>query len=61
MAEVLRLAERGIELAGGDATKGYLMTGSPLTLAVALRGMARCFLGIPGWKDDFERGGRDGP
>jgi adenylate cyclase len=55
MAEVLRLAERGIELAGGDATKGYLMTGSPLTLAVALRGQARCFLGITGWKDDFER------
>ena len=55
MAEVLRLAERGIELAGGDATKGYLMTGSPLTLAVALRGMAQCFLGIAGWKDDFER------
>jgi adenylate cyclase len=32
-----------------------LMTGSPLTLAVALRGMARCFLGIAGWRDDFER------
>ena len=38
MSEVLRLAERGIELAGGDATKGYMMTGSPLTLIVAMRG-----------------------
>jgi adenylate cyclase len=55
MTEVLRLAERAIDLAGGDATKGHLMTGSPLTLAVAMRGMARCFLGIAGWKDDFER------
>ena len=62
MSEVLRLAERGIELAGGDSTKGKMMTGSPLTLIVALRGMARCCLGIAGWKDDFERAasmGRD--
>jgi adenylate cyclase len=55
MSEVLRLAERGIELAGGDSTKGKMMTGSPLTLIVALRGMARCCLGITGWRDDFER------
>ena len=55
MSEVLRLAERGIELAGGDSTKGKMMTGSPLTLIVALRGMARCCLGIAGWRDDFER------
>ncbi len=55
MTEVLRLSERAIDLAGGDAAKGGLVTGSPLTLATAMRGMARCFLGIPGWKDDFER------
>lgn len=54
MSEVLRLAERSFELAGGDATKGKMMTGSPLTLVVALRGMARCFLGIDGWRRDFE-------
>ena len=55
MSEVLRLAERGIDLAGGDPTKGKMMTGSPLTLALAMRGMARCCLGIAGWRDDFER------
>ena len=55
MTEVLRLAERSIDLAGGDATKGKMMTGSPLTLAIAFRGMARCFLGIAGWKADFEQ------
>ena len=55
MSEVLRLAERGIELAGGDATKGKMMTGSPLTLIEAMRGMARCYLGNAGWKNDFER------
>jgi adenylate cyclase len=55
MSEVLRLAEWGIELAGGDSTKGKMMTGSPLSLIVAMRGMARCCLGIAGWRDDFER------
>ena len=55
MSEVLRLAERGIELAGGDATKGKMMTGSPLTLIEAMRGTARCYLGNAGWKNDFER------
>jgi adenylate cyclase len=53
MTEVLRLAERSVDLAEGDATRGKMMTGSPLTLAVAFRGMARCFLGIAGWRDDF--------
>ena len=55
MSEVLRLAERGIELSGGDSTKGKMMMGSPLTLIVAMRGMARCYLGNAGWKNDFER------
>jgi adenylate cyclase len=55
MSEVLRLAEHAIDLAGGDPTKGHLVTGSPLTLAVAMRGMAHCFLGIAGWKAEFER------
>ena len=53
--DVLRLAERAIDLAGGDATKGRLMSGSPLSLAIATRGLARCFRGIAGWKDDFDR------
>jgi adenylate cyclase len=53
MTEVLRLAERSVSLAGGDATKGKMMTGSPLTLAIAFRGMARYSLGIAGWRDDF--------
>jgi adenylate cyclase len=54
MSEVLRLAEWGIELAGGDPAKGKMMTGSPLSLIIAMRGQARCCLGIPGWRDDFE-------
>jgi adenylate cyclase len=56
MAEVLRLAQRGIDLAeGGDPATGNLIIGSPLAIAIALRGTARCCLGIPGWKDDFHQ------
>jgi adenylate cyclase len=55
MAEVLRLAQRVIDLTGGDPTKGSLMFGSPFTLAIVMRGLARCCLGIPGWKQDFHQ------
>ncbi len=53
MAEVLRLAQRAIDLAGGDPTRGNLVFGSPLAWAIAFRGAARWCLGFPGWRDDF--------
>jgi adenylate cyclase len=53
IAEVLRVAQRVIDLADGDPTTGNLIFGSPLAVAIAFRGAARCCLGIPGWKDDF--------
>jgi adenylate cyclase len=53
MAEVLRLAQRVIEVADGDPTTGNLILGSPLAVAIAFRGAARWCLGIPGWKHDF--------
>jgi adenylate cyclase len=56
MADVLRLAQRAIDLADGDPTKGTLIIGSPLALAITSRGEARCCLGIPGWKNDFAQG-----
>jgi adenylate cyclase len=55
MADVLRRAQRVIDLAGGDPTTGNLILGSPLALAIAFRGAARWCLGIPGWTDDFAR------
>ena len=56
MAEMLRLAERGIDLAGGDATKGArLRRARRWPLAVAFRGLARWCLGITGWRDDFQQ------
>ncbi|WP_255361326.1 adenylate/guanylate cyclase domain-containing protein [Mycobacterium sp. 1245111.1] len=55
MAEVLRLAQRAIDLAEGDLAKGRLVTESPLTLAIAMRGFGRWCLGVGGWKSDFEQ------
>jgi len=54
MTEVLRWAQRVIDLAEGDPTKGVLITGSPLAIAIAMRGAAGWCLGIKGWKDDFD-------
>src|SRR6201997_2406613 len=53
LAEVLRLAQRVIDLADGDPTTGNLIFGSPLASGIVFRGAARWCLGIPGWKDDF--------
>jgi adenylate cyclase len=54
--EGLRLAQRVIDLAEGDPTKGALVIGSPLATATALRGSNRYCLGLPGWKEDLNRG-----
>lgn len=49
------MAQRVIDLAGGDPTMGDLFVGSPLALAIALRGCARYCVGIAGWKADLEQ------
>jgi adenylate cyclase len=54
-AEVLRLAQRCIDLADGDPRKADLILGSPLAAAITFRGTARCFLGLPGWQDDIDQ------
>jgi adenylate cyclase len=54
MTQALRLAQRVIDLADGDATKGNFLTGSPLAFATAMRASAKCALGQPNWKDDFD-------
>ena len=53
MTEAMRLADRAIELSGGDATMGNVIMGSPLAMAIALRASTRCCLGLPGWREDF--------
>ena len=54
--ELLRLADRVVTLADGDATMGNAIFGCPLALGFAFRGIARWGLGLPGWRDDFDQG-----
>jgi class 3 adenylate cyclase len=55
VAEALRWSQTAIDLADGDPTKGNFVFGSPLAMALALRGVNRSALGVPGWRDDFDR------
>jgi adenylate cyclase len=54
MTELLRWAQRAIDLAEGDAAKGNFIVGSPLSLAILFRGYARYWIGIPGWRADLD-------
>ncbi|WP_326546942.1 adenylate/guanylate cyclase domain-containing protein [Mycolicibacterium sp. ND9-15] len=54
ISEAMRLSQRAIDLSEGDPTAGNLVIGSPLAFMLALRGSARCCLGISGWRDDFD-------
>jgi len=52
--EILRWSQTIIDLAGGDPAKGAgFGVGSPLAVAVAFRGVARWWLGRPGWRQDL--------
>jgi hypothetical protein len=55
-SDVLRWSQRVIDLADGDPSKGNFITRSPLAIALATRGIARYFLGGPGWHDDLRHG-----
>jgi class 3 adenylate cyclase len=54
--DVLRWSQRAIDLADGDPSKGNIIIGSPLALALAYRAMGRYWLGHPGWRDDMRHG-----
>jgi class 3 adenylate cyclase len=52
--EILRWSQTAIDLAEGDPAKGAgFGLGSPLAIAVAFRGVARWWLGRPGWRQDL--------
>ena len=52
--EILQWSQTVIDLAAGDSTKGAgFGIGSPLAIAVAFRGVARWWLGLPGWRQDL--------
>ena len=55
MAEILRLAQYLIYLAEGDPAKGNLVTESPLSVAMAFRGLARGCLGAADWRGDIRQ------
>jgi hypothetical protein len=52
--ELLRWSQTLVDLAAGDPTKGAgFGFGSPLAIALAWRGLARWWLGRPGWRQDL--------
>ncbi len=54
--EGLRLAQRVIDLADGDPTKGSMgPIGSPLAMAILMRGSCGYSVGAPGWREDLDR------
>ena len=55
-SDLLRWADRVIDLADGDSSKGDLLIGSPLAFTYASRAIARYGLGRPGWRDDMRHG-----
>ena len=55
VGKVLTSTQTVIDLADGDPTKGAgFGIGSPLAVALAWRGVARWWLGLPGWSQDHE-------
>ena len=54
MIEALRLSQRVIELAAGDATRGESLAGSPLAVASAMCSFVKCCLGMPGWRQQAD-------
>ena len=55
IVDVLELAQRVIELAESKPGEVDLISVSPLANAIAIRGTARWFLGLAGWREDFAR------
>jgi class 3 adenylate cyclase len=54
--EVLRWSQAVVDLADGDPASGNFLVGCPLALAITSRGMARYWLGRPGWQEDLRDG-----
>ena len=54
IADILRWAQSVIDWADGDPAKGNLIVGSPLTVALAWRGVAGFSLGRDGWRQDLD-------
>ncbi|GFG55178.1 cyclase [Mycolicibacterium agri] len=55
IGEVLPWVDTLIDQADGDQTMGDYVIGSPLAWAYAIRSTARWWVGLPGWREDFDR------
>jgi adenylate cyclase len=55
MADLVRLAQRVIDLSGGDPRRGGIVTESPLLIAMMLQAVARSCFGQPGWRDELDQ------
>ncbi len=55
-SDALRWSQMVIDLADGDPSKGNLIIGCPLAVALTMRANARYCLGRPGWRDDLRHG-----
>jgi hypothetical protein len=54
--DVLQRSQTVIDLADGEPSKGNMFLGSPLAVALTGRGVARYWVGRPGWRDDLRDG-----
>jgi class 3 adenylate cyclase len=55
-SEMLRWSQRVIDVADGDPSKGNLISGSPLPIALTTRAVGRYCLGRSGWRNDLRHG-----
>nr|WP_255361812.1 adenylate/guanylate cyclase domain-containing protein [Mycobacterium sp. 1274761.0] len=55
IAIAMQLAQRVIDMTGGQPCLGELITISPVASAFSVRGIARWSRGSPGWREDFDR------
>ncbi len=55
IADALRWAQTVLELASGDPAEANFAVGSPLAGTLVLRGLLRSWVGLPGWREDFDR------
>ena len=53
-ADILRWSQTVVDLAEGDPAKANFGMGSPLAAALVYRGVARYWLGRPGWRQDLD-------
>lgn len=58
MTEALRMAQRIIDVSAGDPARGNLIIGSPLIIAMMMRGIGHACLGDGTWRDDVEKAAR---